>query len=135
MASLVSKLAARFAQNKLRNLLAPPLQLGVGVPNGCEAIIHSVTRLVDDFGKRPGKAVIKVDFSNAFNFLCRRVFLKDIASHCPEIYPWVKRVYCMPSIMFAGDKQLNVRVEFNKVTPWGPFFLPLVFMTSFRTWH
>ena len=94
-----SKLAARYAQSKLN----APLQLGVGVPNGCEAIIHAAAKLVDEFGDKPGKAIIKVDFSNAFNTISRQAFLNDIASLCPEIFLFVKQINCAPSIMLAGD--------------------------------
>jgi len=53
---LASKCA--FGTNQLKSLFHPR-QLGVGIPGGCEAAIHSALRFIE--------VVVKLDFTNAFN--------------------------------------------------------------------
>ena len=49
-----------------------PLQVGVATQGGAEA---SVRKLAQEFGDDPGKIMLKVDFSNAFNMVDRTVML------------------------------------------------------------
>ena len=45
-----------------------PLQVGVGLSVGCEAIVHSVTSVQEDISVPPDdRCTLLVDFSNAFN--------------------------------------------------------------------
>ena len=64
-----------------------PIQLGIGVPGGCEAAIHESTRFLldmpDDF------IVVKLDFSNAFNCLHRLYMLESINSLFPKFFIFV----------------------------------------------
>ena len=55
---MASSLAERAAA-----VLAPH-QMGVGVRNGCEAIVHAVRRAIE---KDPTKMLLQVDLINAFN--------------------------------------------------------------------
>ena len=56
-----------------------PLQLGVGVPVGCEAIAHSVDRVLEDPGIQPGaRWTLLLDFSNAFNSVSREVLFREV---------------------------------------------------------
>jgi hypothetical protein len=75
--------AVRAASDSARGLLAPH-QYGVGVPGGCEHIIHcmqhSLTHIADD---RP-LAAVKVDISNAFN-TCQRPRLLSLLLKTPQL--------------------------------------------------
>ncbi|KAL8170430.1 hypothetical protein V2J09_022234, partial [Rumex salicifolius] len=42
-------------------------QFGVGVLGGCEAVLHSVNRLIESKGNVVGLSVLLADFKNAFN--------------------------------------------------------------------
>nr|GEW92678.1 hypothetical protein [Tanacetum cinerariifolium] len=71
---LVSKVSAIMIGHSLDGYL-DGLQFGVGVPGGCEAILHAVNRLVEDRGDDVGRSMLLVDFQNAFNLVDRTVIL------------------------------------------------------------
>ena len=49
-----------------------PLQVGVGISAGCEAIVHSVTCVVEGSNISPDDCwTLLLDFSNAFNSVDR----------------------------------------------------------------
>ncbi|GKB07222.1 hypothetical protein Tco_0835506 [Tanacetum coccineum] len=52
-------------------------QFGVGVPGGCEAVLHSVNRLIESKGNEVGLSMLLVDFKNAFNLVDRSVLLEE----------------------------------------------------------
>ena len=80
---LAAKCANTFATLKTTGLLAPK-QLGVGVKGGAEAAAHTARRYVSQL--EPGKFLIKLDFSNAFNTLRRDAMLEAVHKDLPEIY-------------------------------------------------
>ena len=56
-----------------------PLQVGVGVPVGCEAIVHSVnTTLGDDTIPLRFKWVLQIDFCNVFNSIDRHCMFEEV---------------------------------------------------------
>ena len=64
---LTSKCIYKSVRLDAINLLSP-LQVGVGIPVGCEAIIHSVMQVQDDAAIPPDERwSLLLDFSNAFN--------------------------------------------------------------------
>jgi hypothetical protein len=63
---LVSKVGAFHVRSAASQLLAP-LQLGVGTPLGCEAILHPVNTVFAAHGGDSLLALLKIDLSNAFN--------------------------------------------------------------------
>ena len=68
---LASKLVAKHATAKLAVKLSP-LQLGVGIPGGMEAAIHSARRFVENIDQ--DSMIVKLDYRNAFNTLRRDYF-------------------------------------------------------------
>ena len=66
------------------------LQLGVGVPNGIEKVIHTV-QLGMQF--HPNLNFLKTDLSNAFNALDREKLLTSCREFAPQIYPMVHALY------------------------------------------
>jgi len=65
---LSSKLVSGQASARLAGMLAP-IQLGVGVAGGVEAAVHAARRFVA--GMNDDEALVKLDFSNAFNSIRR----------------------------------------------------------------
>ena len=61
---LASKCANSFGTSQLKGLFYPH-QLGIGIPGGCEAAIHSARRYLE--GLPADHVVVKLDF---FNALC-----------------------------------------------------------------
>jgi hypothetical protein len=62
----VAKAAGRAVRVAVLACLAPT-QLGFGIKQGTEASAHAARRFMQDLG--PGQALLKLDFSNAFNAL------------------------------------------------------------------
>ena len=58
--------------------------MGVGIPGGCEAAIHSARRFLQFLP--PDHVMVKLDFSNAFNSLHRSYMLLSVFSQLPELY-------------------------------------------------
>ena len=56
---------------------------------GAEASVHAVRKLAQEFGDDPGKTMLKVDFSNAFNMVDRTVMLAQVFEKLPGLYIWV----------------------------------------------
>ena len=79
---IAAKCANFFATSRLAPLLSP-LQLGVAISGGCEAAVHSARRFAESM--TPGQAMVKLDFSNAFNSLHRDTMLLAAQQHIPEI--------------------------------------------------
>ena len=63
---LASKCANTYATAELADLFSS-IQIGVGVPGGCEAAVHAARRYAEDMPD--DHVIVKLDFSNAFNSL------------------------------------------------------------------
>jgi hypothetical protein len=64
--------------------LFSPYQFGVGIPNGCEKIIHSLQHVLTDGTSR--QMALQLDISNAFNS-CDRAKLLEKLYNSPELAP------------------------------------------------
>ena len=62
---LAAKCANSFVIARRSNELKP-IQVGVGVSGGAEAIVHATRRIVSEL-PRIGHVMVKLDFANAFN--------------------------------------------------------------------
>jgi Reverse transcriptase (RNA-dependent DNA polymerase) len=99
---LVAKCLMARVRQPAQALLAP-LQLGVAVKGGAEAIVHTVRRLIThhlDAAVSPDGALLQVDFSNAFNLVRGDAFCQSTLEHFPALGPWVTSCYDSPSHLF-----------------------------------
>ena len=110
----------------MSELLAPH-QLGFGVRGGVEAAIHSARRFLD--GLPAGEAMIKLDFSNAFNSVRQDRMLEAIRDLCPVIFSLVHSAYSSPSSLYWENEVL---FSASKVTCWVPSYSVSPF-TSFTS--
>ena len=74
------------------------LQVRVATSGGAEASVHAVRRLAQEFGEDPGKIMLKVDFSNAFNLVNRTEMLAQVFEKLPGLYRWVDYCYSHPAL-------------------------------------
>ena len=65
---LCAKCLCRLSSQKATSLLIP-LQVGVGVPGGCEAVSHALNGSVASVGDPTSLAILQVELKNAFNTL------------------------------------------------------------------
>lgn len=52
-----------------------PLQVGVGIPSGCEAVVHAARCIENHIHDDSRYGLLKVDLPNAFNLISRSAFL------------------------------------------------------------
>jgi hypothetical protein len=53
--------------------------------HGAEAIVHGVNDLVKTFGTDDTKAMVKIDFRNAFNAVSRDCIFEAAKNHFPAL--------------------------------------------------
>ena len=105
---LAAKCANRYAVARLSSHFAP-LQLGIGVPGGCEAAVHATRRFIR--GMHNDQVLVKLDFTNAFNSLRRDVMLESVFHTIPEIYRFVQQAYSAPSVLAFGQLSLSLLTD------------------------
>ena len=103
---LTSKCLSRAVQPHAIDILAP-LQVGVGVKAGCEAVIHSVTHILEKPDLPPlSRKTLLIDFSNAFNSVSREHIFSSLRPTLPGLSPWIEWCYCSHSILLLGGHSL-----------------------------
>ena len=122
---LVSKCLAQVVRLDVANAL-PPSQLGVGVSLGCEAIVHSVNRVLENPSiPDSGKWTLLVDFSNAFNCIDRSAMFHEVRSRLPALSPWIECCYgCQPLLHFGSHCLLSC-IGVQQGDPLGPLSFAL----------
>ena len=96
---LAAKVCCRHVVERGAAFLKPK-QLGFGVRGGAEAVVHAARGYLSAL--EPEKAMLKIDFSNAFNCLRRDAILESISKHFPEIYQFVSCAYGSTSMLQFG---------------------------------
>ena len=114
---LASKCASAFAVTKLSDYLQP-VQLGAGVPGGCEAAVHAVRRFADSMPSN--YSIAKLDFTNAFNCVNRSRMLIEIHNRLPELYKFCHLAYSVPSVLRFGNWEVNSQEGVQQGDPLGP---------------
>ena len=90
---LTSKCVVRAVQSEAVTLLSP-LQVGVGVSAGCEAIVHSLASILNDGSILPeSRCTLLVDFSNAFNSIDRGLMFEEARARIPSMSSWLECCY------------------------------------------
>ena len=122
MRRLVAKCCASKLQERAASLLKPH-QLGVGVRNGCEAIVHSVRKVLE---ADPSLWCLQADFKNAFNLVDRDVAMGEVLEKFPEILSWVKTCYGQPSHLLFGSTSISSQLGFHQGDPLAALLFCLV---------
>jgi len=131
---IAAKCACSLLKARVRALLSP-LQLGVAFPAGCERIVHTMRKTLAEQWHDPDFVVLKVDFSNAFNSVSRRVLLEECQQHFPELLPWVYYCYGSVSHLFYQDEKIDSCVGVQQGDPLGPLLFCLVLHTVVSKIH
>jgi len=119
---LVAKLAGHKIMEEMGELLAPR-QLGYGVRGGAESAVHAARLYLQDLD--PSKAILKLDFKNAFNSIHRDKVLAAVLEHAHSLYPFLHSVYSSPSSLFWGDRILQSSEGVQQGDPLGPLMFCL----------
>ena len=122
---LTSKCVSRAVHTDAIEVLSP-LQVGVGIPVGCESIVHSVVSLQEDFSIPPeSRCALLVDFSNAFNSVNRACMFQEVRSRIPSMAAWVESCYGSQPLLYFGDHKLFSCCGVQQGDPLGPLCFAL----------
>ena len=119
------RLAAKVASGKVLEDMAAllaPRQLGFGVKGGVEAAVHSARLYLRNL--EPQQVLLKLDFKNAFNSVCRDKMLSAVHVLVP-VLPFVHSAYSSPSSLFWDDKSLQSCEGVQQGDPLGPLLFCL----------
>ena len=115
---LVSKCLATLVRLPALSLLAP-LQLGVSVRGGCEAIVHATSQLMSSL---PGEQcwVLLLDFTNAFNNISREAMFVEFRHRLPGLSAWMESCYSCQSLLHLGKDSIRSCCGVQQGDPLGP---------------
>ena len=117
---LISKCVARAVQSEAVSFLSP-LQVGVGIPGGCEAIVHSLASLLNDCSIPPeSRCTLLVDFSNAFNSIDRGLMFEEARARIPSMSSWLECCYGSQPVLFLGEHTILSCCGVQQGDPLGP---------------
>ena len=117
---LTSKCVSRAFHSQTSSIL-PPLQLGVGIPAGCKAIVHAVSNMLADTAVLPTDHItLLVDFSNAFNLVDRGIMFREIRQRIPYMAAWMESCYGSQPILYLADHTISSCCGVQQGDPLGP---------------
>ena len=139
---LTAKAAASAVKGDIQGKLFRH-QLGVGVPCGAEALVHSARSFCNAHSCSPDPILfLKIDFENAFNSIRRDKVLREIQSELKSLYPFLYQCYAKPSILFYNDLILHSSEGIQQGDPLGPLCFSLAinrlintFSSMFNAWY
>ncbi|CAI7805471.1 unnamed protein product [Closterium sp. NIES-53] len=102
-----------------------PLQYGVAVPGGAEAIIHAARSFTDS---RPQCLVLQTDIANAFNSISRQAIIDAIQdNNLSPLLPLVKLAYGNPSHLLLDANFVSPPLSSKRGVRQGDPLGPLLF--------
>ena len=102
-----------------------PYQLGINQPAGVEVMTEAMKVLGVKYPKR---VFIKLDIRNAFNTPHISKILQEVATHFPELYPWVYAMYRYPSRLYTTtDSYHRAILEAKRGVQQGDAMGPFLF--------
>ena len=117
---LVGKCLMRSVREDAHHYLCPA-QVGVGVPSGAEAAVHTTRAWMRRQASTSGKVLVKLDFANAFNTVSRQAVVDAAVAHFPGLARWVAWCYGQPtSLQFGPSVKLQSAAGVQQGDPLGP---------------
>jgi hypothetical protein len=116
---LVSKCCTRAVTAQAASYLSP-LQLGVGVSHGAEAVLHAINRSLDYSFTSSDTVLALVDFQNAFNQVNRNKFLEIVYERFPQIFAWNQYTYGVKASIFSGSDMFMANAGVQQGDSLGP---------------
>ena len=115
---LVSKCLATLAHCQALAHLSP-LQLGVSVRGGCEAIVHATSHLMSSL-QGDERWTLLLDFTNAFNSISRQAMFVEFRRHLPGLSAWMESCYSGQPLLHLGQDIIHSCCGVQQGDPLGP---------------
>ena len=109
-----------------------PLQLGVGIKGGCEAIIHASSLKLASSTPRECCCLL-LDFSNAFNNISREAMFREIRQHIPSLSAWMESCYSCQPLLLLGNDSIRSCCGVQQGDPLGPLGFALTLHPLVKT--
>jgi hypothetical protein len=97
-----------------------PSQVGVACPGGVDAAVHTARAWFRRARSDNCKALVKLDFANAFNCVSRKHALDQTVAHFPGLARWTHWCYRHPSRLTFGSYVLSSESGVQQGDPLGP---------------
>ena len=103
-----------------------PIQFGVGVRGGCEAVVHATRATLEDQSiPLEEKWSLQVDLRNCFNQVDRGAMFKEVREHFPEIARFVEAAYGQNSNLNFGESTILSTTGTHQGCPLAPLLTAL----------
>ena len=109
-----------------------PEHVGVGVKNPCEIAVHATRDVIDRHKHENSMVLVKVDLTNAFNMVERKIFLDYIHKHHPEVFNWINFCYGDPSVLDCEGHVIESSCGVQQGDPLGPLLFALALSSITR---
>ena len=128
---LVAKCLCHTVKDLARDYLHP-LQVGVSVPLGAEAAIHTARQWCQRSAGKSDMVFLSLDFENAFNSIDRLGMLREIRLRFPGLAPWAEWTYGGPSRLLFHGEAFTSEAGVQQGDPLGPLFFALALQPALR---
>ena len=132
---LVSKVCYLSVHSSLPELLLPFGQVGVDVPGGLEAAVHSLHTILSTHSSDSSLCCLKLDMINAFNECSRTSFLSRCHSDFPELFAWIQWCYCCAGELHFRPHRILSTTGVQQGDPLGPLPFSLVLLDFLSHCH
>jgi hypothetical protein len=88
------------------------------VKGGTEAAVHAAKFYLRV--SNPEDLLVKLDFSNAFNCICKDKVLDAVETLVPKLLSFVHATYSSPTTLFGGEKNIPSSKGIQQGYPLGP---------------
>ena len=102
-----------------------PLQIGVAQPLGTEVGLETARQWCDRNRNNLSAALVKIDFTNAFNSVDRQTFLQECRHQFPGLSRWAEWCYAQPSTLYFGPETISSEKGVQQGDPIGPMLFAL----------
>ncbi|CAE8636187.1 unnamed protein product [Polarella glacialis] len=97
-----------------------PSQVGVACPTGIDAAVRSARAWKNRSATDTSKALLKLDFANAFHCVSRSQVLEQTRRHFPSLARWSQWCYSRPSKLVFGSYTISSETGVQQGDPLGP---------------